>query len=319
MSDFDNCIRLLKLGHTNDFDSKRFEWLHVKNALAPSRIAVAEHEGAIIGVYAVIKKNVLFNGIKYIAGRDIDPVVHPDFRGKGIFSQLIDYGFNSFHEIDFFFNFANDLSKTGFLNKGWREIGRLKDYIYQVGYDNQYSFQFCLYWICRINYSATNRDNFCELSLDKITDNLDGLSCFSSNRFCVQRDIEYIRWRYDMHPFNTYKYIVALDKNEVTKIAIVRIDPDNNEIILCDFLYRDKSDASIDFLVSFLRNSGLLYKIKMWHSYPDVVRRQFITNPFKRKQTGQIFLVKSFPGKEIPDGLYDIGKWIVTYGDAEIM
>ena len=86
--DRQGCLDLLRRGHDPDFSAERFDWLHFQNPMAPSNIALCLDDGEVVGFYAAIKKKVIIDGIEYIGARDIDPVVSPAYRGRGIFSSL---------------------------------------------------------------------------------------------------------------------------------------------------------------------------------------------------------------------------------------
>ncbi|MBU5638119.1 GNAT family N-acetyltransferase [Geomonas sp. Red69] len=316
-ADFGNCLELLRTGHTDEFDARRFGWLHLENLLAPSRIAVAECGDRIVGMYAVIRKKALFGDCSYVAGRDVDPVVHPDFRGKGVFSGLLKHGLESFKDIDFYFNFANDLSRGGFIRNGWRQIGTLRDYVYQVGWTRLFSRQAALYLLSRCHYRAAKAEPAVELEFEDLRDLPFSLSALSRCGFTVERSFGYLQWRYQRHPFNQYRYIGARADGRVTKVAIIRIDSRSREFVLCDFLWLDDVQPTLDFLFCHLRSLGCDFKLKMWHTYPGSVTGQFITNRMRSGHQGQGLLVRS--GRVAPEGLYDISKWNITFGDAEIM
>jgi len=118
----DEIINLLSNGLRYPFSKDRWRWLHFQNIMAPSAIYVAKSGNTIIGVYAAIKKEIVVNGKNLIAGRDIDPVVNPQFRGKGIFSKLLKESDRSERDIVLNVNFANELSKPGYKSNGWKEI-----------------------------------------------------------------------------------------------------------------------------------------------------------------------------------------------------
>ncbi len=84
-------LRLLQHGHDATFTQERFEWQHEKSPGSPSEIVVAVHRDEVIGCYAAIKKTVLIGTESFIGGRDIDPVVDPRFRRRGVFTALLEF------------------------------------------------------------------------------------------------------------------------------------------------------------------------------------------------------------------------------------
>jgi GNAT superfamily N-acetyltransferase len=320
-SDLDQCIRLLQVGHDPEFDYERFAWLHFKNALAPSRMAVAEEKGRIIGFYGVIKKRLNIEGKGYIGGRDIDPVVHPEFRGRGIFSRLLDYGLNNFREVDIFFNFANELSAPGFLKSGWRRVGLLEDCVFQAGVDLAKPKQLLLYYLCwgalHLRFKKPGESiRIKELPSESVTQFRDDLTVFTGSNIYVERDWAYLQWRYLQKPGQSYRFFLESWADCPQKLYITKLDLCSDEIILCDHVATTGTEPSLWALFDHFRQQGKTCKIKIWRSCPASFRREFVHKPFA-KSRGCNFLVRSLPGKLASANVFELDRWFITHGDLE--
>jgi GNAT superfamily N-acetyltransferase len=70
------------------------------------------------------------NGVVYNSYQSGNSIVHPDFRGRGIFQALLNYIFtNNLKEIDFFIGFPVEASCRSFLKCNWKSILDLQWYV----------------------------------------------------------------------------------------------------------------------------------------------------------------------------------------------
>ena len=320
--DIDACVQLLREGHDPRFSRGRFAWLHLQNPLAPSRIALAWDNNRLIGFYAVIKKKLLINGQTCIGGRDIDPVVHPDFRGKGVFGRLLQYGLVNFTEIDVLFNFANTLSAPGFLKQGWQSLGMLQDYIFQTdhnGWGVKPVFASALSWShLALVERSQDRRTVEEVWPGSLRD-YDGLfDCLLDSGIQVERGAEYLDWRYLKKPGCNYRFFAEKNQGSIERLYILKFNEDIPEIILCDVVQTFDAGSSFAALFCELRGLGRGYKIKIWGSFHRALQRQFVKKPFSA-QFGQNVLVRQVPGKNNQPELYHIQNWMITHGDLEVI
>jgi predicted N-acetyltransferase YhbS len=129
-SDLQEVIALLRISLGEDRIPKTealWNWKHRQNPFGPSPVLVAEIEGKIIGVRAFLKWEYLRNGQALSAQRAVDTAVHPDFQGKGIFSQLTRKLLDKsrLEGTELIFNTPNPKSTPGYLKLGWEKWDRL--------------------------------------------------------------------------------------------------------------------------------------------------------------------------------------------------
>jgi len=245
-NDIPEIIDLIRLSFGHDFSAERWHWLHYKNLLAPSFIILARDDNKIIGIYSVIKKEITINGKKYIAGRDIDPVVHPEYRGKGIFSKLLKAGYEMCKgEIDIHFNFANEQSEAGFLKNGWTQVRNRK-----LAFPGIQKLNKFLRLLVRLTPVKTPICKIIEIEHpEKFQMNHE----FNSDKnICIKKNMEYIIWRYCSNPDKQYRYFKAVSGND---LAIFTGTVDHNKFTLLDILNQSsftKKQLLKKFVLHFL-------------------------------------------------------------------
>ncbi len=129
-SDLEEIISLLKVSLGEDRIPKTkalWNWKHNQNPFGESPILIAESEEKIIGVRAFLKWEYSQEGKLVMAQRAVDTAVHPDYQGKGIFSQLTRKLLekSKLEGCDLIFNTPNSKSTPGYLKLGWEKWDRL--------------------------------------------------------------------------------------------------------------------------------------------------------------------------------------------------
>lgn len=129
-SDLEEIISLLKVSLGEDRIPKTkalWIWKHHQNPFGASPVLVAESEGKIVGVRAFLKWEYTHESKILLAQRAVDTAVHPDFQGKGIFSQLTRKLLekSKLEGCDLIFNTPNSKSTPGYLKLGWEKWDRL--------------------------------------------------------------------------------------------------------------------------------------------------------------------------------------------------
>ena len=78
----------------------------------------------------------MIGGRKVKAVQSSDTIVHPAYRGRGIFSRLLVYGENRYQDLgcEFVFGFPNENSMPGFLKSGWKPVIPIRRLNYVVNW-----------------------------------------------------------------------------------------------------------------------------------------------------------------------------------------
>ena len=103
-----------------------FDWWHFGCPVAASGFQVAEINGRVAGVQPMELFPYERSGRQFIGAMLTGVVVHPEFRGRGLFSRLIEACEKEAWQFgaDFVTTMPNDRSRPGFLKLGYREPGR---------------------------------------------------------------------------------------------------------------------------------------------------------------------------------------------------
>lgn len=106
-----------------------FAWKHFDNPFGTSIVLVAEIEGRMAGVRALMRWKLLtVNGEVVSCVRAVDTATHPDFQGRGVFRELTMSAVEQAKSegVDLIFNTPNEKSAPGYLKMGWDEVGQVR-------------------------------------------------------------------------------------------------------------------------------------------------------------------------------------------------
>ena len=128
--DIPQIIQLLKASLGESLIPKSealWKWKHLDNPFGNSPVLLAEEDGQIIGVRAFLNWEFVQNNEPIKACRAVDTAIHPDFQGKGLFTQL---SLNLTDQIredgtQLIYNTPNTQSLPGYLKMGWEKWGKL--------------------------------------------------------------------------------------------------------------------------------------------------------------------------------------------------
>lgn len=103
-----------------------FAWKHHHNPFGPSIVLVAEIDGRIAGVRALMRWELSTpTGETVSCVRPVDTATHPDFTRRGIFRRLTMEALEVARAegVDLVFNTPNPQSGSGYLKMGWQHVG----------------------------------------------------------------------------------------------------------------------------------------------------------------------------------------------------
>jgi GNAT superfamily N-acetyltransferase len=104
-----------------------FAWKHLTNPFGQSPAWVALDGERIVGFRTFMRWRFSTPTGPVPAVRAVDTATHPDYQGRGIFSQLTQHALAELRAegVGFVFNTPNDKSGPGYLKMGWQPVGRL--------------------------------------------------------------------------------------------------------------------------------------------------------------------------------------------------
>ena len=105
---------------------KWWRWIHKDNPAGESIIWLAEHNGKIVGQYAIMPVKVKIDNKVILISQSLDTMTHPDYRRQAIFETLAKKVYEEAERdnISIVYGFPNNFSHPGFINKlSWFNIG----------------------------------------------------------------------------------------------------------------------------------------------------------------------------------------------------
>lgn len=102
--------------------SEWYHWIHFNNPIRESTIVIAEDNGRIIGHYPLVYVKAENSRMQLLAAQNIDVMVDPEYRGKGIFSAIESICMKKAYDtgVDFIYGFPNENAIRGHKKNGWR-------------------------------------------------------------------------------------------------------------------------------------------------------------------------------------------------------
>jgi GNAT superfamily N-acetyltransferase len=295
------------LGWVPDDDHARFfRWKHVQNAFGPSPGWVAVDPsagGRIVGYRAFLRWEFVSGGRVVRAVRAVDTATHPAYQGQGIFSRLTLHAIDELaHDgVSFVFNTPNDRSHPGYLEMGWRPVGRLPVLARPRSVSS----------LVRLARARTPADKWSVVSdagrpvADVLADSrvLEGRPAGSTDELTTRRSIEYLRWRYGFEPL-AYRAMVAPDGVVIFRLR--RRGP-ALEAAVCEELV--PSSALGGLLRAVLRATGADHAVRLGGG-----RRVggFVPLPGQ----GPILLWRGVAADAV---MPDSSSWRLTLGDVELL
>jgi hypothetical protein len=102
-----------------------WEWKHHQNPFGRSIVLVADHQGVIAGVRALMRWDLQTpSGAVVKCVRPVDTATHPRFLRRGLFRRLTMNALDIARDnaIDLVFNTPNEQSAPGYLKMGWHHV-----------------------------------------------------------------------------------------------------------------------------------------------------------------------------------------------------
>jgi GNAT superfamily N-acetyltransferase len=236
-------------GPAGERSAEFFRWKHLQNPFGRSLLLVAEIDGRIAGLRALMRWRLGAGEREYAAAIPVDTATHPDFQGMGIFTRLTRAALDILREdTDLVFNTPNEKSLPGYLKMGWRTAGRVPVSI-RVRRPLRLAVALALR---RSGGSATrrafvNRAKSIEAVLDQDPQGIAALlqQTAPQQRLHTVRDLGYLRWRYQKAPFD-YRALTEKSGSEVEGVVVFRVRPRSglSETTIAEVIVRPGTEAA---------------------------------------------------------------------------
>jgi GNAT superfamily N-acetyltransferase len=210
-----------------------FRWKHLDNPFGPSFMLVAEADGRLIGLRALMRWRFAIGSQTIRAARAVDTATHPDYQGMGVFSRLTRAALEAVGgEVDLIFNTPNGKSGPGYLKLGWREVGRVPVAV-------RVRRPLRLLGGLRARSSPGPVPPAPAVPAARVLDRGDEVAQLlrrereraragpgaGPERLATPRDLAYLRWRYGAAPLLDYRAVTEERGGELAGLALFRVRP----------------------------------------------------------------------------------------------
>lgn len=201
-------------------------WKHIQNPFGPSKVLLAESNGQLIGVRAMMEWKWQREDQYFSSLRAVDTATHPEFQRQGIFSiltqKIIDH--SQGNGTDFIFNTPNTKSFPGYLKLGWVSLGNVS-----VG------FSFLTSSKPTSNESMLDSNNF--ERIEQLCSSWNLIHQKKASLF-TPKSLDYLQWRYLNNP--VIKYHIFADE-EIFLALYCRKRKYINELRIAEIICIDSS------------------------------------------------------------------------------
>ncbi|CAN5755086.1 hypothetical protein BH23ACT4_BH23ACT4_02970 [soil metagenome] len=278
-----------------------WRWKHVENPFGKSLALVAEADGKVAGVRAMMRwdlKTVSGETIRCL--RPVDTATDPDFERRGIFRALTEaaVGTATDQGIDLIFNTPNKASGPGYLKMGWQEVGPIGVMVRPL-----------------LRRTGPAPDDIPPDPGEFFESGTEAAGTPVNDRaprgLRTPRTAEYMKWRFDGHP--TAKYRAIYDSAQT---AILRVNhrSDRREVVVSE-LFGERPSSAVRLAARISRASYLVG----WFSRGTPERRAaFLGGMLPVPGVSALTLVAN-PLRDLPVDVLSLSEWDICLGDLELL
>jgi hypothetical protein len=126
--DKEGCLLLLGETFPGQSNARTFRWRFENSPKGKPILLCAHFRDRIVSFNSWIPWEFQYGGRKFIGYQSGESATHPDFRGKGIFSEILRQGETRARnlEIDFLFGFPSEMSYGAFYRQGYYPIAQYR-------------------------------------------------------------------------------------------------------------------------------------------------------------------------------------------------
>lgn len=203
-----------------------FRWKHRENPQGESPAWVALDGARVVGYRTFLRWPFDHGDQRISAVRAVDTATHPDYQGRGIFTQLTRQALAELDDegVDFVFNTPNDRSLPGYLKLGWQALGRLPASFRPRSARSLAKLAGARRpagkWSVPTTAGEPAAEALCKRAVEALIDGLAGDVDGSSVRTALTR--EHLLWRYGFSPLD-YRAVQLSNADVAEGLAVFRL------------------------------------------------------------------------------------------------
>lgn len=302
-------LKLFQLSFGKSMSEQYWKWRFTKSPIQKTMIKLMWHNDILAGHYAVSPLRLNINGDRVLTALSMTTMTHPDYAGKGIFTDLAEALYkdeNKKSGLKAVWGFPNNNSHYGFIkNLSWIDIEQIPTL--SINIDKIKKSEFSI--IKTIDFfNKKHIDTYNEITHDY--------------RVKIEKTVEYLAWRYTQNPSYKYEIFELADEYHsyfaVTKIFKSFTIKDAFEIDILELSFPPVFDvllALMNAIVNYYKNQKLV-RINIWLPINDrkhiLMEKLGFTNALPITYFGIRTIDSGFIKIE------DLKSWIYSMGDSDI-
>lgn len=301
-----------------------FRWKHWENPFGPSYMLVAEADGRIVGLRALMRWTFRSGDRMIPAVRAVDTATHPDYQGKGIFSRLTREAVEALRgDVDLIFNTPNEKSLPGYLKMGWsvvekipisvrvrklpRVVGGLRDLRKAAPSDQ----------LGPIVDAERAMDVLSDPGIGSL---LEDASAASDARLATPKGAEYLRWRYGAASLVDYRGVRHHSGGALTGVALFRVRPRGRlwESTVAEVIVRPGDAGTARRLIRHIVEAASVDHLTCHFPPGSTAGRGARRAGFLPAPGGMTFVVNELSQGRMRPNPYEPASWALTLGELEV-
>lgn len=248
-------LELFKLSFGKEMSKEYWEWRFSKNPFSDDYyIDLMWHDDKLVGHYAVSPIEMIVDGNAMATSLSMTTMTHPNYGGKGIFSQLAESLYKRLSQKGFYmvWGFPNNNSHYAFKkNLHWKDIA--------------------LQGMMSLNTSFFTKSftpNIAFENIHEFTESETLLLNQTSQKISINKTADYLNWRYFKNPTAEYRVLKLKDKDAIVVYKVIESFSAKNkkEIDIMDITYNDDQKTLNELLSVLMTNENDILKINLWDS-----------------------------------------------------
>ncbi|HEX6207415.1 MAG TPA: GNAT family N-acetyltransferase [Actinomycetota bacterium] len=301
-----------------------FGWKHQENPFGRSLMLVAEEEGRIIGLRALMRWRFRAGDGTVSAARPVDTATHPDAQGRGVFSRLTKEALSALKgSASLLFNTPNEKSLPGYLKMGWRVVGSIP---ISVKVRRPLRVAAGIRSLRRADAAPSEgRPRILAETAEAVLSDDAAISSLledpgmaSSGRLMTLRTLEYLRWRFGAAPLLDYRAVRRDEDGAPAGMAIFRVRPRGRlwESTIAEILVRDGDPRLTAMLLRDVAQAAPV-DVLTCHVSGSPARGPLRRRGFLRAPLGMTFVTHPLDDGVRPDPT-ELSSWALSLGDLEV-
>jgi GNAT superfamily N-acetyltransferase len=318
-----------------------WQWMYRDNPAGGGRIWLAEHDGKIVGQYAIVPVKVKVGSKTVLGSQSVDTMTHPDYRHQKIFETLARKVYDEAEEdgIHIVYGFPNKFSYPGFVKKlNWFDIATMQVMFKPLNWRNAIKLKVKNKFLQAVLamgaslvfnkvFFRTQKLPFVEsLNINQVTsfdDRVNDLWAKISSQYHIMivRDKDYLNWRYST-PGANYSILVAEKAGEICGYLVLEHKLRNGTNVSYIYDLLAQSEEIMHCLVSKAMDDCqqkkidlIVYGLIADKTYRRILKRSgFISLLFLK---GGRFCAYSSSLSITKNFLKSSGNWLIQLGDSD--